>query len=179
MKEIEQDERNNPDRPLGISNTQQKETITDLKSQKAELDLQKQQIESIYANHIEAIKQQYANEISEFSQHFEAELSELKNRHESRSRSMDEDYDMRRRVDVHEIEEQRNSHINELMSNHKHAFNKLKDYYETISAKDKKLISVLQDDIKDTKLRLEEYRRTVTALKAEYTRLAGSIHIHR
>jgi len=178
FREIDKEEIHRLDRPLGVSDTKQKESLHELADEKTELDAKRLQIDSIHADHLLEVKSQYEQELAQLSLHFDTELIELKARYETRMRKIEEDDEVRRRVDIHEMTERKNSHINELVFDHKTAFTKLKSYYENVDMKDKKTILTLQDDVKDAKMALDEAKRLLTSLRDEHTRLVGTYYDH-
>ena len=68
---------------------------------------------------------------------------ELGSKCQKRLEQLETDLKMRRKVHIHEIEERKNLHINDLIRNDK-AFGQMKQYYNTITSDNLKLITSLK-----------------------------------
>lgn len=164
------------DRPLGLSSEAQVESVALLADKSRELETALAQIESTNSDHLVEVKEQYDYELAQLSIHFQTEIATLKTQCEMRSQQVESDEEVRRRVGIHDLLERRNSHINELVHNHKLAYQKLKSYYESVNAKDKKVISGLHEDIKNEKTRLDGVKQTLADRRDTYTRLTGDTY---
>ena len=68
-------------------------------------------------------------------------------------------------MDVHELEERKNLHINDLIKNHEEAFAELKNYYNSITRDNLKLIKEHKAEIKQINEESEKNKKKIAELK--------------
>jgi len=80
---------------------------------------------------------------------FEAAYQELVAQHEARLAALKEELELRRKVCLHEIEERKNSHINTLIWNHEAKYQEMRQYYNSITRDNVRMIQVLIQNIEE------------------------------
>ena len=123
------------------------------------------------AEEVSELREQHAKNLKNLRLQFEEEVVELGTKCQKRLEQLETDLKMRRKVHIHEIEERKNLHINDLIRNHDKAFGQMKQYYNTITSDNLKLITSLKTEVKDMREKAQQNKVTTKDVSAENAKL--------
>ena len=123
------------------------------------------------AEEVRELREQHAKNLKNLRLEFEEEIVELGSKCQKRLEQLETDLKMRRKVHIHEIEERKNLHINDLIRNHDKAFGQMKQYYNTITSDNLKLITSLKTEVKDMREKAQQNKVTTKDVSAENAKL--------
>jgi len=123
------------------------------------------------AEEVTILREQHAKNLKRLRLEFEEEVHDLGLKCQKRLSALDVDLRMRRKVHIHEIEERKNLHINDLIRNHDKAFGQMKQYYNTITSDNLKLITSLKTEVRDMRANASQNKITTKDVSAENAKL--------
>ena len=127
------------------------------------------------AEEVRELREQHAKNLKNLRLEFEEGIVELGSKCQKRLEQLETDLKMRRKVHIHEIEERKNLHINDLIRNHDKAFGQMKQYYNTITSDNLKLITSLKTEVKDMREKAQQNKVTTKDVSAENAKLRHKV----
>jgi len=93
----------------------------------------------------------------DISADFEAKLVDLHASYERILLELKKDLELQTKLQIHEIEERKNLHINDLIFNHEKSFNKMKEYYNSITRDNLDLIRSLKTELGELEAKIKSH----------------------
>ena len=121
-------------------------------------------------------------EIAQIERHFEDRQSAIHCEFEGKLTALNVDYeailgdlkmdlDLQTKLQIHEIEERKNLHINDLIFNHEQSFNKMKEYYNSITRDNLDLIRSLKTELNELESKIKNHEAKYSDILSENKKL--------
>ncbi|XP_069724798.1 dynein regulatory complex subunit 4 [Phaenicophaeus curvirostris] len=127
----------------------------DIHSLQMKLREQEQAHETLVKNML--LKQE--KEITRLRMDFERQVRDIEAKYTVKMQVLRDELDLQRKLEIFEVEDRKNSHINEMLRNHKKAFNDIKTYYDDVTHQNLEHISLLKDQVEESKKRENHLRK--------------------
>ena len=120
---------------------------------------------------IKEIEQHFADRQTTIHREFEDKLSALNVSYEGILEDLKKDLDLQTKLQIHEIEERKNLHINDLIFNHEKSFNKMKEYYNSITRDNLDLIRSLKTELNELETKIRNHEAKYQNILSENKKL--------
>eukprot|EP01083_Nonionella_stella_P064759 169081_1 len=109
-------------------------------------------------NEIKQMQKHFEDKESTINHEFEQKLNDLHAKYEMILRNLKGDLNLQTKLQIHEIEERKNLHINDLIFNHHKSFNKMKEYYNSITRDNLDLIRSLKSELNESEQKIKSHQ---------------------
>merc|ERR1712129_14935 len=120
---------------------------------------------------IKTMEETYNARIKNVNQEFGDKLTKLDDKYQVILRDLRNDLNLQTKLQIHEIEERKNLHINDLIQNHEKSFDKMKDYYNSITRDNLDLIRSLKTELAELKSKIQSHEDKYAMILGENKKL--------
>jgi len=117
------------------------------------------------------IEQHFADRQAAIHREFEQKLTALAASYSEIQEDLKKDLDLQTKLQIHEIEERKNLHINDLIFNHQKSFNKMKEYYNSITRDNLDLIRSLKTELSELERKIKNHEAKYQDILSENKKL--------
>lgn len=122
-------------------------------------------------NEIKKIEKQFEEKEISIQHEFKNKYNNLENKYDEIEKELKSDLNLQTKLQIHEIEQRKNLHINDLIFNHSKSFEKMKNYYNSITRDNLDLIRSLKTELNELENKIKNHETKYQQILIENKKL--------